>query len=192
LQVFFDGDQRHSRMVLRDLVWSIFEALDTDGDGRISLAEWQPFCEKHDITVGAFHDVDMQSDSDCLLSFTEFKQLLLRADALAAEVGAEGRYTVARTLFDAVATSMFVKADGNGDGSISFDEARGVLESYGLLDDGQTDDGARCVRGVCLSSPAYLSSPELPDDGELRGRLRAGALGWPWAGVGRRSGRGVV
>eukprot|EP01048_Picozoa_sp_COSAG05_P002426 COSAG05_NODE_99_length_19400_cov_50.107559_15_plen_296_part_00 len=57
--VFFRGDQRHERMVLRDIIYAMFNEADTDGDGSITLAEFQPLCEKYGIDMSAFHEADL-------------------------------------------------------------------------------------------------------------------------------------
>jgi hypothetical protein len=87
--VFFRGDERHSRLVLRDIIYAIFDTADADNDGEITMEEFQPLCDKYGIPSISFHDADgdpegapgfwsaggLNESGDFNLSFAEFKGL---------------------------------------------------------------------------------------------------------------------
>ena len=143
---FYHGDERHKRLVLRDIIAAIFAACDTDDDGAISLEELINFVAHYQLKLNA-SKAFLESDSDQVVSFAgigvggsddldfgEFKQLLLKERMISVGDG-DGRYTVADSLIDLVSHLIFHKADTDGDGEISLAEITAVLAAYSLEGD---------------------------------------------------------
>jgi Ca2+-binding EF-hand superfamily protein len=132
----------HKRVVLLDLLQIAFATADSDGDGKISMSEFQEFCTKYGISFDAAHysDVFLEYDKDFTyqLSIQEFKALLLSTKLITLEDGTRNNkaaeFGVEKALEDIFWDHFFSKADSDGDGFIKLDEVASLIDDYGLGD----------------------------------------------------------
>ena len=100
-----------SRGLPKAHVQAFIEAADHDGDGRISLSEFQHFCEQREAQLrSVFARLDRSGDGR-LTS----EEIRAGCDALGVRVSNEQQRTLMQRL------------DVNGDGGVSFDEFRTLL-----------------------------------------------------------------
>eukprot|EP01043_Picozoa_sp_COSAG02_P029766 COSAG02_NODE_1867_length_10594_cov_221.941591_2_plen_251_part_00 len=150
---FFDSQEVHRRVALRDIVGVVFEQADTDADGSITFGELVDWVKKQKISsIDNVSQVFFKYDGDDFggggygysedLSFGEFKHLLLGEGLIAVnnEDGAEGRVQVQESLLNLVAQKIFDKADTDGDGTISKAEVAAVMNTYQLVANDSIDE----------------------------------------------------
>eukprot|EP01043_Picozoa_sp_COSAG02_P050238 COSAG02_NODE_5141_length_4595_cov_1.739991_3_plen_260_part_00 len=150
---FFDSQEVHKRVVLRDVVGVIFEAADADADGSITFGELVDWVKTQKISsIDDVSQVFFKYDSDEFggggygysedLSFGEFKQLLLGEGLIAVndEAGAEGRLQIQESLLGLVAQKVFDRADTDDDGTISKTEVAEVMKTYQLVANESVDE----------------------------------------------------
>jgi Ca2+-binding EF-hand superfamily protein len=99
----------------------VFDRLDVNKDGKISLAEFTPLAEKR------FMKVDTNNDG--AVSAAEIDAALQaamerRRDRILADMDADKNGTVTRDELDKYVAAMVKSADANNDGGVTFDEAR--------------------------------------------------------------------
>lgn len=142
---FFETQEVHTRVVLRDIVGVIFEAADTDADGSITFEELHDWVQTHKVdSIDNLSEVFFKYDSDEFgaggygyseeLSFGEFKQLLLGEGLIVVshEAG-EGRLQIQESLLDVAAKTIFGHADTDNDSTISKAEVVEVIKTYQVV-----------------------------------------------------------
>lgn len=97
-----------------------FGKTDTDGNGKVTAAELQPFAEKR------FARLDADRNGD--VTVTEIDAALTRAlerrrDRILAKLDADRNGAISRQELDRYMDQMVAAADGNHDGGLSLDEA---------------------------------------------------------------------
>lgn len=130
----------HDRVVLLDLLKTLFDQADSNSDGAISLSEFKEFTkslgldrEEHNYQE-LFMDYDANMKYE--LSFKEFKAMLLGTKLIAVEDvsgdGVAAEFRVDAALLDLVVRHIFAKADLDADGKISSEEVATLLTVYNI------------------------------------------------------------
>lgn len=122
------------RVVMRQLIRSIFDKIDADGDGHISFEEFQAFLRRHDIDedsiIDHFHKQD--TDQDYSLDYQQFKSVVRESKLLVAK-GVDGHFTsfhVADQLYHLIAKEIFLHADEADLGYLELEDVVRVFELY--------------------------------------------------------------
>jgi len=134
------ADGGHERLAMRKLMRVIFDSVDEDNDGGISLVEFHGFLDRcglsdrRELLVQAFmHSAQVDMDG-YTLEYEQFKFLLRDSWLLKAHGGDDERFAVDVGLLDVVAAEMFAKADADGSGRINADELESMWQAYALGD----------------------------------------------------------
>jgi Ca2+-binding EF-hand superfamily protein len=98
-----------------------FGKVDTDGNGKVTAAELQPFAEKRFARIDA--------DRNGAVTVAEIDTALTRAlerrkDRMLAKLDADRNGSISREELDRYVDRMVAEADGNQDGGLSLEEAR--------------------------------------------------------------------
>ncbi len=99
----------------------VFDRLDANKDGKISLAEFTPLAEKRFMKVDANNDGAVSAaEIDAALQAAMER----RRDHILASMDTDKNGSVTRAELDNYVAAMVKGADTNGDGGVTFDEAR--------------------------------------------------------------------
>lgn len=99
----------------------VFAKLDANSDGKITVAEIQPKAEKRFLSV----DSDKNGEvSTAEIDAALHKALVLRRKRILRDMDADTDGTVTKAELDIYLNNLIKAADTNGDGGVTFDEAR--------------------------------------------------------------------
>lgn len=135
-------DSKHNRVVLLELIQILFSKADTDGDGKISMTEFKDFCTEFGLNFGDESAseifIDYDKDRRYLLTFEEFKTLLLKTKLVALRDGNINKVAAEFGIHPALQglfwDHFWNKADKDNSGVVSLDEVLQLFEDYGLGD----------------------------------------------------------
>eukprot|EP00930_Biecheleria_cincta_P085838 TRINITY_DN75200_c0_g1_i1.p1 TRINITY_DN75200_c0_g1~~TRINITY_DN75200_c0_g1_i1.p1 ORF type:complete len:634 (-),score=112.78 TRINITY_DN75200_c0_g1_i1:201-1997(-) len=138
-------DVERGPFMLQHILHALFDELDRDGDGNISLQEFIDFCTSHGLceSEADMRRVFKSADKQVLEAFGakqldlgEFKSLVLETgivEVRGADVrGVGGAYFVEEKILDVVLQRWFSKYDANNDGGIDLREYCRLVADYQL------------------------------------------------------------
>eukprot|EP00747_Dinoflagellata_sp_TGD_P046164 gnl/TRDRNA2_/TRDRNA2_144274_c0_seq2.p1 gnl/TRDRNA2_/TRDRNA2_144274_c0~~gnl/TRDRNA2_/TRDRNA2_144274_c0_seq2.p1 ORF type:complete len:286 (-),score=79.44 gnl/TRDRNA2_/TRDRNA2_144274_c0_seq2:132-989(-) len=154
-----DADGGHDRLAMRKMVRALFNVIDTDNDGEISLKEFHDWIlgaglgdEKQELTEAFMSKDDNASYS---LNYEQFKFLLRSTVLLKAHGGDAEHFAIHSAICEPIAIEMFKKADKNGSGRINVTELEEMWAAYKL--------------GDTAAAKLAFSNADLDGDGHISG-----------------------